>query len=415
MSLPIVVLNREENWDCHQCGYCCRGSLVPLSREDVERLRSQKWDEQPEFRNTRIMVANRSSSSPFRLAHRSDGSCVFLGNNGLCRIHSQLGGHAKPTICQTFPLQLVPHEKQAVLTIRRACPSAAADLGSPTTHHLPFIKQLVREHRLKAESIPPPFMKWGESRNWKTVRSVLEAAGELLCDQRYPPVRRLVHALQFASLLERAKTKRLSDHQVVELAQTLVECVPEESKPFFDQRQIPKGYSKVLFRLMAVDCARLHPECRHQSKWSARFQLSKIAWKIVRGVGTTPLVDKKFPIVNFDEIEKPLGAMPPEIYLPLSRFIETTSSSFLYALADRRGWSVLQSIRGLALLFPVGLWLLRWLSQGRTPMVQDMLNIVVALDRSQGYEPLSGSLQRWRLSTLSANAELERLVVWYAQ
>lgn len=361
------------------------------------------------------MVASRGSSSRFRLAHRSDGSCVFLNEDGLCRIHSQYGLEAKPTICQTFPLQLVPHEKQVVLTIRRACPSAAADLGSPTSHHLPFIKQLVRDHRLKAESIPPPLLKFGELRDWKTTRNVLESAGELLRDQRYPPVRRLVHALQFASLLQKAKTRSLSDTQIVELAQTLADCAPEESKPFFEERQMPKSYSKVMFRLMAVDCARLHPEGRHQSKWSARFQLSKIAWKIVRGTGKTPVVDKIFPIVNFDEIEKPLGALPPEVYQPLSRFIETTASSFLYALADRRGWSVVESIRGLSLLFPVGLWLLRWLSQGRPPLREDMLKIVVALDRSQGYEPLSGSLHRWRLATLSVNAELERLVVWYAR
>ncbi len=415
MSLPIVILNNDEKWDCHQCGYCCRGSLIPLSDDDVQRLRSQKWDERPEYRKTQIMVRDRGASSSFRLAHRSDGSCVFLREDGLCRIHSEFGSEAKPTVCQVFPLQLIPHEKQAVLTIRRACPSAAADLGNTTSNHLAFVKQLVRDNRLKSESIAPPLLKAGEARDWKTLRMVLEAVGSLLQDERYPPVRRLVHALQFAHHLDLAKTKQVSDQQVAELAKTLAELAPEESKPMFADRKAPKSYAKIMFRLMAMDCARLHPECRHQAKWSARFQLAKTTWKAVQGTGATPSVDPIFPTTNFEELEKPFGANPAEIFQPLERFIETTSASFLYAIANRRSWSVVESIRGLALLFPVGLWLLKWLSHGREPTVQDMLHVVVALDRSQGFGPLCGPLHRWRLYALGAHSELERLVVWYAR
>jgi lysine-N-methylase len=415
MSLPIVTLDNDEKWSCHQCGICCRGSLVPLSDADIERLRSQKWEEQPEYRNTRLMVRNRGSSIPYRLAHRSDGSCVFLNDDGLCRIHSKFGIEAKPTICQTFPLQLIPHEKQAVLTLRRACPSAAADLGSPMSAHLPFVKQLVRDQRLQAEAIAPPLLKPGEKRNWKTVRSVLESAGGLLRDQRYPPVRRLVHALQFAGLLAQAKTRDLSDQQIVELARTLAELAPEESVPFFAERRSPRGYAKTMFRLMAIDCARLHPQCRHRSTWSARFQLVRTAWRVARGSGRTPSIDQVFTRADFDELEEASGPLSPEIYVPLARFIEATSASFLYAIADRRGWSVVDSIRGLALLFPVGLWLLRWRAQGRQPTVEDMLQIIVALDRSQGYAPHCGLVHRLRLSTLAAGGELERLVAWYAR
>lgn len=79
-----------------------------------------------------------------------------------------------------------------------------------------------------------------------------------------------------------------------------------------------------------------------------------------------------------------------------------------------QGWSIIDSLRGLAILFPVGLWLLRLASHGREPTQQDMVNLVVALDRGQGYGSLNGSLHRWRLSTLASQNELERLVVWYA-
>ena len=221
MSLPIVILPTEEKWDCHQCGICCRGSLVPLDDVDIENLRSQKWDEHPGFLNTPIMVRNRSSQRPYRLAHRIDGSCVFLSDQGLCQIHSKFGPEAKPTVCRVFPLQLIPRSGSVSLTIRRACPSAAADSGSLLKQHLPIVQKFVREGRLSADAIKPPELKTGEHRNWKIVELALVTASELLLDQRYPPVRRLVHTLQFANLLTKAKTKPMEDRKLSELIRTL--------------------------------------------------------------------------------------------------------------------------------------------------------------------------------------------------
>lgn len=414
MSLPIVLLPNEEKWDCHQCGFCCRESLIPLSNFDAEQLRKQDWERDPQYRG-KILVGHREAESGFRLAHRSDGSCVFLNDDGLCQIHSKFGMTAKPTVCQTFPLQLIAHEKQAILTLRRACPSAANDLGSTTASQLYFIKQLVRDGRLKAETTTPPFFKSGEVRNWKTIQSVLESAGTLLQDERYPPVRRLVHVLKFASLLQAAKTKPLSDAQIVELAQTLAELAPEESKPLFDDRQPPKAYAKILFRLAAIYMARLHPQARHQSNWAARLQLIETGWKVMRGTGQTPKIDGIFSTADMAELETPMGVLKPEIYLPLTRFLETHAASCMYAISDRQSWSVVDSIRALAIRYPIALWLLRWLTHGRQPTTQDMLHIICALDRSQGYEPLCGLNHRSRLAMLAANSELERLVVWYAR
>ena len=415
MSLPIVTNEIDQRWSCHQCGHCCRGSLVYLSDEEVTRLQGQQWEADAALSGKRLMVATGNRARPYRLAHRADGTCVFLGDDGLCRIHAKFGYEAKPTICQVFPLQLVPQDKQAVLTTRRACPSAAADKGLPIKEHLPFIKQLVRDEKLRAEPIAAPLLKTGERRDWKTARVVLQCAADLLQDERYPPVRRLVHALQFARLLNQAKTRQLEDAKLWELARTLVQVVPDEAKTFFEERQEPKSYSKVMFRLMAIECARLHPQVHHRPRWSARIQLMRIAWKVVVGRGSTPQVDQTFPQTTFEKLEQPLGALSPDIYRPLARMIETNSASYMYAISDRSDWTVVECIRALAILYPVGLWLLRWVTHERTPTVDDMLSIVVALDRTQGHAGLSGGAHRWRLSMLGSQEELERLVVWYGR
>ncbi len=82
---------------------------------------------------------------------------------------------------------------------------------------------------------------------------------------------------------------------------------------------------------------------------------------------------------------------------------------------DRRDWSLVDSVRSLVAAFPIGLWLLRWAAHGREPTAQDMVQIVVALDRGNGFAPLTGPLQRWRLRLLATDNQLERLIVWFAR
>ena len=48
-------------------------------------------------------------------------------------------------------------------------------------------------------------------------------------------------------------------------------------------------------------------------------------------------------------------------------------------------------------------------------MANDMLEIIAALDRSQGYAPLAGLKQRSRLRTLARMGELPALVAWYGR
>src|SRR5262245_58838153 len=148
MALPIKPLPVIERWDCHQCGACCRGTIVPLSADDLARLKAQRWEERPEFQNTPTVVREGWLGHNYRLAQRDDGRCVFLMADGACRIHKEFGADAKPLVCRMFPMQIVPRESVAYLTLRRACPSAAADQGRPVGEQMEMARALVREGQL---------------------------------------------------------------------------------------------------------------------------------------------------------------------------------------------------------------------------------------------------------------------------
>jgi lysine-N-methylase len=415
MSLPIKSLPLVERWDCHQCGVCCRGSRVGLSAEDLARLKAQGWDRHPDFQGTAVTVRESWLGSEHRLAQRDDGSCVFLMADGLCRIHKEHGFEAKPLMCRMFPLQIVPREGVAYVTIRRACPSAAADLGRTVAEQLDSARKLARERGL-AESAPrPPAIKPGEERPWRVARRLLETFQRLFTDERYPPVRRIVHALVVCRLLDAARTRPMGDDALLELFGVLESHVADEAAEFFSSREMPDGWARTLFRQTAAEFVRLHPHFDAQPGWVERWRLAVAAWKLARGRGSLPKLHPKFPDATFEQLEQPLGALDAAVYQPLARMVETTATSWSYALAGRGGWSVVESVRMLALLYPVGLWMLRWIAAGRQPAAADMPEIITALDRGQGYAPLSGGKQRWRLRTLARMEQLERLVAWYAR
>ncbi|MDX1947202.1 MAG: YkgJ family cysteine cluster protein [Pirellulaceae bacterium] len=413
--MPLQVLPTVERWDCHQCGICCRGSIVPLSDEDLARLREQHWERHPEMAGTPTTARLSLLSGQQRLAQHPDGRCVFLLPDGMCRIHRELGFGAKPLVCRMFPLQIVPRDSLALLTIRRACPSAAADRGQTVAEQLPFAKDMDRQFGITRQGVQPPPLKPGETRDWKGARLLLETYERQLTDERYPPVRRIVHALVLSQLFERAKTKSFSHAQLGDLLRMLETSAPDEVGTLFSQRERPAGSARVLFRQTAAEVVRLHPRFPPKPTWGEWLRIAWGAIAFARGRGPLPKLHLDFPPATFEQLEEPLGPLDPAIYLPLNRFLETTALSWNYALSCRGRWSLVESLRQLAITYPIALWLLRWASCGRQPTVADMIDIVVALDRSQGYAPLAGSKQRRRLALLASLDELTRLDVWYAR
>ncbi|MCA9122504.1 MAG: YkgJ family cysteine cluster protein [Planctomycetaceae bacterium] len=415
MSVPIKTLPILERWECASCGNCCRGSVIPLSDADMERLKQQRWEEHPDFESVRTVTNRGWFDKRAQLAQRPDGSCVFLTPDNRCRIHAEFGEAAKPLVCQMYPLQLVPQEKRVILTLRRSCPSAAADRGAELQKRLSHVTQLAERGRLLDIAIRAPSITRRYRGSWTEALTVARAIERLLVDERFPLVRRLVHGVRFCDLVEQCKWRRLVEKQLPELMTLLEDACHQDVSDLFAKRQPPQGAVATLFRQAAAEYLRLHSSYRVTDSWHERWRLARAALAIARGRGRAPLLHPSFPEVTFEALEEPLGHLTPEVQRPFVRLYEANARSLQYVVAARPGWSIVESFRAFALAYPVALWIMRWSANNRSPTNEDAIEMVTIMDRGQGHEPLAGSQHRRRVATIARTSQLEKMIVWYAQ
>jgi lysine-N-methylase len=415
MSLPLRTLPVVEHWDCHGCGICCRATIIPLSDDDAARIREQHWEDHPDYRGRRILVRTGWWRGKYRLARRPDGNCIFWTEAGLCRIHQEHGLRAKPLVCQMFPLQLVPVGDWAYLTVRRNCPSAAADSGRPLDEHLADARRMAEEGGLLAAPGPPPPIVRSHRGTWGDLLRVAEVLERLLCDARFPLARRVVHGLEFCRLLEMCRLEQLAGGRLAGLLEILHDAALEQSGPFFRERPRPDRATAMLFRQAALEYVRLHPKFVVERSWRERWRLVRAAAAFYRGAGPMPFMHAAFPATTFEQLEEPLGPLPADVMRPLLAYFETAAASKRYAVLNRPGWSLSESYGELALRYVVGMWLLRLRCAEGPPQREAMIDVVGALDRAERYAPLAGSRHRRRIGWMTRRGGLARLAAWYAK
>jgi hypothetical protein len=231
----------------------------------------------------------------------------------------------------------------------------------------------------------------------------------MLSDRQLPLVRRLVHCLRFSSLLEECKWKRVGPDAVAELVGVLEQAARESASHWFAVRQPPSKRTSRLFRRLGAHFIRCFPGGRPTRTLADQWQAFRTGARLARGASPLPAVHPRFPAIRLDELECPLGALRGDVLTPLDRLFETHAASKRYALSLARH-SLVDNVRRLALAFPMALWMLRWLAAGREPEAEDMVQIVVAVERGLALPALVRAS-----SFLAASGEFERLIAWYAR
>ena len=247
---------------------------------------------------------------------------------------------------------------------------------------------------------PPPVVRW-RPRGWQPTLRVADQLERMLRDKRYPLVRRIVQGLVFCDHLEHCRLENLAAAQFTELFAMLENAAVQEAAGLFRQRRPPRRAAGMLFRQTALEYLRLHPKFQIESSWRERWRLVRAALIFARGRGPLPAMHPCFPPTTFEALERPLGPLDAAVLRPLTALFEATAASKYYATPGRAGWSLVESFRGLALGYPLALWLLRLSCGGRMPQIEDMIDVVGAIDRGRSYPLLAGRRHRRRVRSLA--------------
>ncbi|CAK9010071.1 Uncharacterized protein SCF082_LOCUS10513 [Durusdinium trenchii] len=411
MAPPLRPLPILERWDCHACGICCRNALVELSDRDLELLREQGWQQEPEYRGKKLIVRDRQIGG-YRLARGNDENCVFLTAEGLCRIHQRFGFDAKPERCKVFPLQAVSLGDMAYITTRRACPSAAADRGQPVAGHTEVVEYF-RDSLVDQHLAVPPAIAPGCNRDWTSVRLAGSSIERLVTNRKISLSDRLARALTFCDHLE-SSLAEAQDLNPKAFKRLLGECENKSNQaPLPDDR--PSNLTRSLMRQTAIDYLLHHPNRRPNRSWVRKWRK---AWQLLgmaRGKGRVPDLDCEFPNVTFADLENPLEGLDAKATQFVDRYYETMVMSMQYLMMTRSGWSVTEAFRALALTYPACMWILRWQCRERQPQEADVFDMITIAERSNTAPRLAGFRHQRLLRMFARDGQLAALVRWYGQ
>ena len=164
LELPTI-----QNWSCHSCTGCCRELDVEVTEAERQQLLDQNWSDADGMTGDGpVVVPFGRRGKRYRLARAPDGACVFLDENGLCRIHSKHGEAAKPLACRLYPFAIHPSGNALRVSLRFDCPSVAANDGKPVTERRRELRHLaaavVPERFVEPD---PPRISRREKVDWK--------------------------------------------------------------------------------------------------------------------------------------------------------------------------------------------------------------------------------------------------------
>jgi lysine-N-methylase len=423
MAHPVRPLPVLQNWDCHVCGTCCKEYQVAVTEEEQQRIEQQGWDRERDLGGLPPFVRY---GPPWRritvLNHREDGSCVFLSEQGRCRIHERFGYDTKPLACRLYPFVLVPVGDHWRVGVRFACPSAAANKGRPVAAHgkdlEEFAARLAKREGLKDQPdgsfIAPPYMHGSQRLPWPDLLRVVEVLLNLLQNHRDPLERRLRKCLTFASEMRNLNLDAIQGPKLAELLKVLEGVADADTPANLMLLRAPRWVGRILFRHAVAIYTRKDHGPNRGVAGKGRLALLRAAWRFVRGTGTVPRMHALIPETTFEQAEEPRGPLPNEAEQILERYYLLKVGALQFCGAASFGLPFWEGFESLVLTFPILLFVSRLFRD--LPRDQAVVQALSIVDDHVGFNRvLARFRQRLSFRILARTGELSRLIAWYSR
>lgn len=420
MPLPPLQLPTIQNWSCHNCSGCCRQHLIEITEEERQRILDQKWTTKDGVSDGPVVVPHGGLlfKKSWRLAHGSDGGCVFLNDDGLCRIHAKFGEAAKPLACRIYPYALHPAGKKVTVSLRFSCPSVVANLGKPVSENRDELKKIERlVVPENADRIPPPLISKREQLDWPDTLKIVNALHELVTqDDEAGIIERLYRALFVVGLVGEAQFDVIRGARLGDFLEILSEAALGEELPEPVQ---PAGVMQMQFRLLVAHYARKDTVADLDAGFAGRWRLFRAATKFASGRGSAAPLQDCFTKVPFDAMEQPFGELPEEFEEILTRYLSVKLQGLHFCGPAYYGISLVEGFRSLVLIVAAMCWIAKWLaaSDGRSEWTtEDLSKAMTIADHHHGYSPIFGSSGfRRRVNMFAKTDDLTRILLWHAR
>ncbi|HUR52586.1 MAG TPA: YkgJ family cysteine cluster protein [Gemmataceae bacterium] len=424
MTMPVRALPVLQNWDCAGCSQCCRSYHIPVTAAERARIEGQGWQDDPELKDTPFFVREKGE---YRLNHRPDGPCVFLGSDNRCRIHAKFGSAAKPLACRVYPFMLVPTGDHWRLGLRLACPAAADNAGRPLSEHLAETREYAKTMEEAAggaiAEAPPPPLQRKQVVPWADLFRIVTMFSRWLGDTEMPLERRWRKVLFVTDMVRKATLdgkgdakKSVTGGRLSEMLHVLGLAADEEEPKTAEEVKPPAWVGRAVFRpLLAVYARKDHGPDKGTAQ-SGPLGRILAASRFARGKGRIPKLHAQIPETTFTAAEQPAGPLSPDADALLTRYYRLKVESMQFCGRTNFDLPFWDGLESLALTFPAILWLSRVFAadgRGRDAAIKPALQLV---DDNFGFNKLLGlGRQKHAVRMLSNRGEVAKLVAWYSR
>lgn len=416
LQLPAI-----QSWNCHNCSGCCRQHAIEITDEERRRILDQNWTAADGVPADRPVVVQEGSVLRrwHRLAHQPDGACVFLDENGLCRIHAKFGEAAKPLACRIYPFAFHPLGKSLRISVRFSCPSVVANRGKPVAERNRELRKIaavvVPDN---AAETPPPKISPRQQVDWNDFERFLSALDAGFAEPGLPVVVKLLQSLKWIDLVDQAQFGALKGARIGEFLDLIVQAARVEVGDEVPPVEPTGRMNRLQFRLLAGQYARKDTYAADRSV-RGRLRMLRSLLRFARGKGTLPPMQEAFREVPFESLEKPFGGVPAEAEEIFTRYFRVKIQGLHFCGPAYYDWPLTDGFRALALVFPAVMWLARWLavSANRGEVnADDVAQALAIADHHHGYSPLFGTRAfRRRIQLLTRSGDIAKLCVRYAE
>lgn len=452
MSRLSLELPTLQNWSCHNCSGCCRQHGIFITEEERLRIESQKWTaadgvcpDQPLY----VKAGSPRSKHPWRLSQQTDGSCVFLDERGLCRIHGKFGEAAKPFACRIYPYAFHPAGDKIAVSLRFSCPSVASNRGETVVSQEKELREIAARlvppnHR----DIPPPKLTDKVQLDWADTLHIVHRLDATFADDQTPVAMKLLRALFWIDLIEQTRFEKIRGERLGELLDLLTAAAVVEVPGGPENRDQGRGErvesresrakaetattlnspplnstppSKIglsQFRLLAGQYARQDTFASMQQGLAGRWRMLRFALRLTSGRGTLPALSDDLRETPFAALERPFGGLSMESEELFTRYFRVKIQGLHFFGRAYYDTPLVEGWYSLALVLPATLWIARWraASAGRDRLIHDdVLQALMLVDHNHGYSDAFGTWSsRRRVKNLVRLGDLNKLVTWYA-